>query len=110
MCLLKKPAASPAVHLASYAASSQGNTYPPTATITDFDSLRLVVNAHGGMLPESAIFTLNHYNPYDSNGDSVVDTYSMHLAVNGVSNGISGAQLLITPQGNLKCSPTGNPC
>jgi type IV pilus assembly protein PilA len=96
--------------LASYAASSQGNIYPPTTMITDLSSLRLVVNAHGGSLPESAIFTLNHYNLYDSNGDSVVDTYSMRLAVNGVSNDIPGAQLLITPQGILKCTPTGNPC
>ena len=95
---------------ASYAASSQGHTYPPTATITDFDSLRLLVNAHGGALPATAIFTVNHYNLYDSHGDSVVDTYSMRLAVNGVADDITGAQILITPQGIFKCTPTGNPC
>jgi prepilin-type N-terminal cleavage/methylation domain-containing protein len=95
---------------ASYAASSQGHTYSPTATITDFDSLRLLVNAHGGALPATAIFTVHHYNPDDSNGDSVVDTYSTRLAVNGVSDGIPGAQILITPQGILKCTSMGNPC
>src|SRR5262249_2091089 len=95
---------------ASYAASSQGHIYPPTATITDFDSLRLLVNAHGGSLPVSATFAVNHYNTYDSHGDSVVDTYSMRLAVSGVADGIPGAQLLITPEGIFKCTPTGNPC
>ena len=95
---------------ASYAASNQEHTYPPTATITDYDSLRLLVNAHGGALPASAIFAVNHYNPYDSTGGGVVDTYSMRLAVNDVADGIPGAQILITPQGILKCTPTGNPC
>ena len=37
--------------LASYAASNAQNVYPLTGAITDFNSLRLVVNAHGGMLP-----------------------------------------------------------
>jgi prepilin-type N-terminal cleavage/methylation domain-containing protein len=95
---------------ASYAVSSQGNTYPPTAAITDFDSLRLVVNAYGGMLPESAFFTVNHYDFYDSEGDNVADTYSMRLIVSGVSSNIPGSQLLITPQGIFKCTPTWNPC
>ena len=96
--------------LASYAASSVGNVYPPTAAITDFSSLRLVVNEHGGMLPLNAIFTVSHYDFYDSDGDGVADTYSMRLIVNGVSTGLIGAQLLITPQGIFKCTPSGNPC
>jgi prepilin-type N-terminal cleavage/methylation domain-containing protein len=96
--------------LASYAASSLQNAYPLTGAITDFDSLRLVVNAHGGMLPPHAIFSVGHYAFYDGDGDGIADTYSMRLNVNGVSNATAGAQLLITPGGILKCTTSGNPC
>ena len=70
-----------------------------TGAITDFNSLRLVVNAHGGMLPLSAIFSVDHYDLYDSDGDGISETYSMRLMVNGVSNATAGAQLLLTPEG-----------
>src|SRR5262249_30862241 len=96
--------------LASYAASNAQNGYPATGAITDFDSLRLVVNAHGGMLPPSAIFSVDHYNFYDSDGDGIANTYSMRLIVNAVSNATAGAQLLLTPEGIFKCTASGNPC
>ncbi len=44
--------------LASYAAGHSQQLYPATGEITDFNSLRLVVNANGGMLPPSAIFSV----------------------------------------------------
>jgi type II secretory pathway pseudopilin PulG len=96
--------------LASYAASNSQNGYPLTGAITDFNSLRLVVNAHGGMLPPSAIFSVDHYDFYDSDSDGLADTYSMRLVVNGVANATAGAQLLLTPQGIFKCTTSGNPC
>jgi type II secretory pathway pseudopilin PulG len=96
--------------LASYAASNSDNIYPATDTITSFDSLRLLVNEHGGTLPSNGVFSVNHYNRYDSTGDGVADTYSMRLMVNGVTNAMTGTQLLITPQGILKCTASGNPC
>ena len=96
--------------LASYAASSVGNVYPPTAAITDFSSLRLVVNEHGGMLPLNAIFTVSYYDFYDSDGDGVPDTYSLRLIVDGVSTSLVGSELLLTPQGIFKCTSSGNPC
>jgi prepilin-type N-terminal cleavage/methylation domain-containing protein len=96
--------------LASYAAGSPDNLYPPTGAISNFNDLRLVVNANGGMLPISAIFAVSHYSLYDSDGDSMADTYSMRLNVQGVPSDIPGAQLLITPQGIFRCSATGNPC
>jgi type II secretory pathway pseudopilin PulG len=96
--------------LASYAADNSQNTYPATGVITDFDSLRLVVNANGGMLPLNTIFSVAHYDFSDSDGDSIADTYSMRLIVNGVSNATTGAQLLLTPQGIFKCTTSGNPC
>jgi len=96
--------------LASYAAGSPENVYPLTGEIGNFNDLRLVINAHGGMLPVSAIFVVNHYDFYDSDGDGEADTYSMRLLVRGVPGSLPGAQLLITPQGIFKCSPTGDPC
>jgi prepilin-type N-terminal cleavage/methylation domain-containing protein len=96
--------------LASYAAENPQNDYPPTTAISNFNDLRLVVNANGGMLPTDAIFAVNHYSFYDSDGDTVADTYSMRLIVQGVPGDVRGAQLLITPQGILRCSPTGDPC
>src|SRR5436190_2558840 len=53
---------------ASYAASSPGNTYPLNGAITDFNSLRLVVNGNGGMLPATAIFAVANYAFYDTDG------------------------------------------
>jgi prepilin-type N-terminal cleavage/methylation domain-containing protein len=96
--------------LASYAVGNAQNVYPSTGTITDFNSLRLVVNANGGMLPPSAIFSVDHYDLYDSDGDGIEDTYSMRLIVNGVMSATAGAQLLVTPQGIFKCTASGNPC
>ena len=96
--------------LASYAVSDAQNLYPSAGAITDFDSLRLLVNANGGMLPLSAIFSVIHYDPYDSNGDGIADSYSMRLLVNSVAADTVGAQLLVTPQGIFKCTASGNPC
>ena len=96
--------------LASYAASNSQNLYPDTGTITDFNSLRLVVNANGSMLTPSQIFEVNHYDFYDNDGDGIADTYSMRLSVNGVSSTVAGAHLLLTPQGIFKCTTSGNPC
>ena len=96
--------------LASHAAGTSMNDYPSTGAITDFNSLRLVVNASGGMLPLSAIFSVNHYAFYDSDGDTIADTYSMRLIVRGVPNATAGAQILLTPQGIFKCTTSGNPC
>ena len=96
--------------LASYAATSHDNDYPATGSITDFTSLRTLVNNNGAMLPLQAVFTVQHYNFYDSDGDSMADAYSMRLLVNGVATSIPGSQILITPEGIFKCLPSGSPC
>jgi prepilin-type N-terminal cleavage/methylation domain-containing protein len=95
---------------ASYAADNAENIYPLSGSITNYDSLRLMVNANGGVLPMSGIFSVDHYNLYDSDGDGIADAYSMRLIVNGVTNATTGAQLLLTPQGIFKCTLSGNPC
>ena len=95
---------------ASYAANNTETIYPSTGSITDYNSLRLVVNANGGVLPTNALFTVDHYSLYDSGAAGTADTYSMRLIVDGVSNATTGAKLLITPQGIFKCTISGNPC
>jgi hypothetical protein len=69
-----------------------------------------VVNKNGGMLPSAAIFTVNSYDFYDSDGDGLADTYSMRLSVIGVPSSVTGSQILLTPEGIFKCTPSGNPC
>ena len=96
--------------LASYAAGSSDNEYPITPFITDFPSLRSLVNENGGRLAANAPFMVQHYHFYDSDGDNISDAYSMRLLVNGVAPAISGSQILITPQGIFKCVSSGNPC
>ncbi len=95
---------------ASYAAGSSDNNYPPSVAITNFATRRTVVNDHVAALPTAAVFTVQHYDFYDSDGDSVADAYSMRLLVNGVKTTLPGAQILITPQGILKCTLSGAPC
>ena len=96
--------------LASYAASHSENNYPSTATITDFSSLSAVVNVNGGTLPTTGIFSVSHYDFYDSDGDGNADTYSMRLVVNGIPHTTPGATILLTPQGIFKCTASGAPC
>ncbi|MGE3541686.1 MAG: type IV pilin protein [Candidatus Tectimicrobiota bacterium] len=96
--------------LASYAASHSDNIYPSNAIITDLSSLSAVVNGNGGTLPTTGIFSVNHYDFYDSDGDGIADTYSMRLIVNGITTATPGATILLTPQGIFKCTPSGSPC
>ena len=96
--------------LASYAASHANNIYPVTGIITDLTSLSTLVNIHGGTLPTTGIFSVHHYNFYDSDGDGLAATYSMRLIVNGIAPTLPGATILLTPQGIFKCTPGGSPC
>lgn len=96
--------------LSAYAATSIDNAYPDNASITDYDSLRILINNHGGRLPNASSFAVQHYNFYDQDGDSVADVYSLRLSINGVPSLRPGAQILITPIGILKCTSAGSPC
>lgn len=96
--------------LSAYAATSVDYGYPPQADITDYDTLRNLVNNHGGRLPTTSIFAVQHYTLYDEDGDTIADVYSMRLSINGVQAQRSGAQMVLTPRGILKCTPSGAPC
>ena len=88
--------------IASFAADSVDNLYPTTATITDYATLRTTANKNGATLPAVGTFSLTHYTRFDSDGDTVPDTYSMRIVVTGVPNTFTGNNLLITPDGGVQ--------
>jgi prepilin-type N-terminal cleavage/methylation domain-containing protein len=97
--------------LANYAADSDGNLYPSSNTITDYASLRALVDANGGTLPTTGLFIVNHYTRFDSNGDAMEDNYSMRFTVSGVPPHVKGYQILIAPGGIWRCGqPTPADC
>jgi prepilin-type N-terminal cleavage/methylation domain-containing protein len=97
--------------LANYAADSDDNLYPSSSAITDYASLRALVDANGGTLPGTGLFIVNHYTRFDSNGDTMEDNYSMRFTVSGVLPHVKGHQILIAPGGIWRCSqPTPADC
>jgi prepilin-type N-terminal cleavage/methylation domain-containing protein len=97
--------------LANFAADSEGNLYPSSGVITDYDSLRALVDTNGGDLPTTGRFIVNHYTRFDSDEDTIEDNYSMRITVSGVSPTAKGHQILITPSGILRCGvPTPAAC
>ncbi|GIX49806.1 MAG: hypothetical protein KatS3mg131_4017 [Candidatus Tectimicrobiota bacterium] len=95
--------------LAGFAANDAENKYPPSAAITDYATLRAVVNAHGGDLPADHVFTVLQYTRFDGDGDGVEEGYSLRLKVQGVPDSQVGHQILVTPGGVFRCSG-GDPC
>ena len=97
--------------LANYAVDSDGNVYPSSDAITDYASLRAIVDANGGTLPDTGLFIVNHYTRFDSNGDTMEDNYSMRFTVSGVPPHVKGHQILIAPSGIWRCGqPTPADC
>lgn len=97
--------------LASYAVDSQEHRYPPTGGITDYTTLRDVVNQHGGSLPNvGEFFEVKSYTRFDSTMLGEEDSYAMRLVVKGIPNTYSGFELLVTPTGINQCTAAGSPC
>jgi hypothetical protein len=94
---------------AAYAADSSGNLYPTEEDIHDYTTLRTLVNANGGMLPETedlAGVSFGDYTTFDTDGDHIHDAYSMRLRVTEVSTKQMGWWcVVITPKGIDKCAP-----
>jgi type IV pilus assembly protein PilA len=90
---------------AAFAADAFANRYPADATISSYASLRTIVNANGATLPAAAgNLTFVSYGGTDTDLDGFNDDYSMRWATVGLTTGTPGFQILVTPQGILRCS------
>lgn len=88
--------------LAAYAADSAGNGYP--AAIASYAALTVLVNANGGTLKNTATLMgidigATAYTATDSDGDGVIDSYSLTISVTGVPGTSVGHSLTVTPSG-----------
>jgi type II secretory pathway pseudopilin PulG len=93
--------------IASYAADSAGNSFP--TAFANYAALVPVVNANGATLTSNANvqgFILRGYTGTDSDGDGVVEDYSMSFTVNGINVGSPGQIICVSPGGIAK-SPNG---
>ena len=91
--------------IASFAADSVDNLFPTTASVgNSYDNLRTIANKNGATLPATAskTFDVVNYGTIDTDGDGVMDSYSMRVTVLGVPNSFVGNQLLITPEGGVQ--------
>jgi prepilin-type N-terminal cleavage/methylation domain-containing protein len=91
---------------ASFAANSPENLYPAEGSITNYATLRTIMNQNGGNLKTSAaemgIGVGDYY--------VIADSYSLNLTVLGVPNTMRGRIIQITPDGILKCNAAGTNC
>lgn len=96
--------------LAAFAADSQGNIYPASASMDTYAEMTPTVNLNGGSLPDAEAsnpFLLISYTTIDRDGDGGADDYSMRLSVNGVDTPTNGGQVLVTPGGIFRCTGAG---
>jgi type II secretory pathway pseudopilin PulG len=86
--------------LAAYAADTPGKTYPPR--IASWEELVSVVNPNGATLNGTEAeqgFDLRGYTPIDSDGDGIVEDYTMSFLVTGVPDTHTGRLILVRPSG-----------
>jgi len=83
--------------LASYAADSADNLYPPSAAIANYADLRNLLNQNGGSLPEKASTLSIKQIAYQS---SVArDDYTLTIELDLVRKDMVGKTLVATPAG-----------
>jgi hypothetical protein len=95
--------------IASYAADSNGNTFPADGDIGNYAALQPLVNANGATLtldPNVQGFNLRGYDGIDGDGDGVVEDYTMSFTVNGITVGAPGQIICVSP-GGINKSPNG---
>jgi len=95
--------------IASYAADSNGNTFPADGDIGNYAALQPLVNTNGATLtadPNVQGFNLRGYDGIDTDGDGVVEDYTMSFTVNGITVGAPGQIICVSP-GGINKSPNG---
>ena len=95
--------------IASFAADSQDNLFPPAASMNTYAAMSVTMNLNGGSLKDTAAqmgIDVISYSPLDTDGDAVNDSYALQLSVLGVPTTMSGNFLRITPQGITRCPDT----
>lgn len=91
--------------LASYAADSPSNLFPPTSgtdAITDWASLTDVCNRNGGTLKTTealAGINFGSYTLMDNDGDQVLETYELVVTVPNVPTDMPGSTIKVSPEG-----------
>jgi type II secretory pathway pseudopilin PulG len=96
--------------IASYAADSNGNTFPGTTDISDdYPTLATLVNKNGATLKTTATtqgFDLRKYTAVDAEPDGVFEDYTMSFTVYGIDSTAPGYVICVSPGGIAK-SPNG---
>ena len=85
--------------LASYAADSTGNVYPLPGSITDYASLKTIINNNGGTLPTTAANVSISSITYASANDH--SNYTLTVTTTAPA-GLIGKTLIVTPSGITK--------
>jgi len=95
--------------IASYAADSNGNTFPASADMATYGTLVALVNNNGATLTSNANaqgFNWRGYAAVDIDTDAVFEDYTMSFTVNGIATGSPGQIVCVSPGGIAK-SPNG---
>lgn len=89
--------------LASYAADSSGNAYP--TAMANYAAMLAIANANGATLKSTAAgmgLDVDHYSVSDTDGDGLMDSYTIGLSITGVPATSQGHLILVTPAGITK--------
>ena len=88
--------------LAAFAADSAGNSFPNGGQITNYVTLRDVVNANGATLKETSAlqgWEAVVYQPTPALNDGVIPDYTLEVSVVGVKDTDPGRTIRVTPSG-----------
>lgn len=92
--------------LASFTTTDDGYQYP--AAIPSYEDLKVLINTNGGQLKdteEELGMIFQQYTALDTDGDTVVDSYTMSFRVTNVSPQRPGWCITIEPSGVATCPP-----
>jgi len=92
--------------LASFAADAPNNAYPSSVTVTNYTTLRTVINAHGASLPTSMAQVGFEGVTYSAN--ATTGTYSLVITT-AVPTDMLGRIITVTPDGIVKTAVTTIP-